>query len=460
METQIRSLLIFMILLTACAPQDMATPSPTLAFTNAPVATANTANPAPIPTLTSAPVAAAMEAPTIPQLPTVSLLSATFAPTDVIKSPFHLKVEIDEIIPGSHWARLWSTLSGNIWLITDKGVVRLSEMGWMDYLFDYEGYIVGIDSIDRVWVVSGTGDSISAWDGTRWKKYSSDDGWVTIRNAQTFDLTNLDYPKTSRFTELGGHVWISTNSDVYHFDGARWTIIKPEELQMSQRTTQNIPALSHLKVKALQEFGQIWVGECDVPSASLPSGSGARWFDASSNIWRAEWQFESGCVLVVEDEGDLWVAVDYRLWRYSTVTTPGEGPVGQVWDNFTPPETSTLTHSYIINLAISQAGEPWFLARHCGEAGCGMNTLYRLQNGVWASFSGYPFSQAREVFIDVADRAWLWTLDGLYRIVDNQPQRVPDLIVDDWATDDAGNIWVVGKTGAGSDKFALWLATP
>ena len=86
--------------------------------------------------------------------------------------------------------------------------------------------------------------------------------------------------------------------------------------------------------------------------------------------------------------------------------------------------------------------------------------LYHLQNGAWTSFSGYPFSEAREVLIDKADQAWLWALDGLYQIVDNQPQRVPDLIVDDWAIDDAGNIWVVAKNGAGSDKFALWLATP
>ena len=163
------SLILLSLMLAACAPQNAAIPSPTRALTNVPVATANTANPAPIPTLTNTPVGVAIEAPTIPQLPTASLLSATFAPTDVIKSPFHWKAEIDKIIPGSHWARLWSTRYGDVWLITDNGVVRLSEIGWMDYLSDYEGYVVGIDSIAQVWVVSRAGDSISAWDGTHWK---------------------------------------------------------------------------------------------------------------------------------------------------------------------------------------------------------------------------------------------------------------------------------------------------
>lgn len=254
---------------------------------------------------------------------------------------------------------------------------------------------------------------------------------------------------------------------IYRFDGARWTIITLEDLQMSPRATENMPSFSRLKVKVAGILGQIWVGECDLPSASLPTGSGARSFDGYYNIWRADdGHFESGCVLVIEEdrEGNLWVAADYHLWRYSTVMPtgdePGEGPTGQIWNDFTPPETPTLTHSYIFNLAVSRTGEPWFLARQCGGSGCGMNMLYHLQNGAWVSFSGYPFSVAREVLIDKADQAWLWALDGLYRIVDNQPQRVPDLIVDDWAIDGAGNIWVVAKNGAGSDKFALWLATP
>jgi hypothetical protein len=395
--------------------------------------------------------------------PTANLLSATFAPTDIIKSPFHWKAEIDEIIPGSNWARLWSTRYGDLFLITDKGVARLSETGWMDYLSGYEGYVVGIDS-DRVWVISRAGDSISAWDGTHWKKYSSNDGWVTIRNAQTFELTNPDYPKTARFTD---GAWIATDNDVYRFDGARWTIITLDDLQMSPRVTENIPTYSRLKVKVAGALGQIWVGECDLSPTSLPSGSGARLFDNAWNFWRADdGHFESGCVLVIEEDrkGSLWVAVDYHLWRYSTVMPsgdePGEGPTGQIWNDFTPPETPTLTHSYIFNLAISQAGEPWFLARHCGEAGCDVNTLYHLQNGVWTSFSGFPFSEAREVFTDKTDQAWLWAPDRLYRIVDDKPQRVPDLIVDDWAMDDAGNVWVVGKTATGSDELALWLAAP
>ena len=452
------SLLLLFLMLAACAPQNAAIPSPTPASTNAPVATADAATPAPIPSLTSTTVAAAIEAPITPQFFPVYLLSATFAPADVIKSPFHWKAEIDEIIPGSHWARLWSTRYGDTWLITDKGVARLSETGWMDYLSDYEGYVVGIES-DRVWVVSRAGDSISAWDGTRWKKYSSNDGWVTIHNAQTFELTNPDYPKTSRFTD---GVWIATDNDVYRFDGARWTIITLDDLQMSPRATENIPAYSRLKVKVGGELGQTWVGECDLLPASLPTGAGARFFDAASNIWRADdGHFESGCVLVIEEDRkwNLWVAVDYHLWRFS-IFYPDFGPVGQGWDNWTPPETPTLTHSYIFNLAVSQTGEPWFLARQCGGSGCDVNTLYHFQNGTWTSFNGFPFSEAREVFLDATDQAWLWALDGLYRIVDNQPQRVPGLIVDDWAIDDAGNIWVVAKNGAGSDKFALWLATP
>lgn len=154
-------LLIFIIFLVACAPQNAAIPSPTLTFTNAPVATANAGSPVPIPSLTSTTVAAAMEALTAHQVPTANLLSATFAPVERIKSPFHWKAEIDEIIPGSHWARLWSTYFGDLFLITDKGVARLSDRGWMDYLSDYEGYVVGIDW-NRVWVVSRAGDSISA----------------------------------------------------------------------------------------------------------------------------------------------------------------------------------------------------------------------------------------------------------------------------------------------------------
>lgn len=438
-------LLIIIIFVTACASQSIATPSlaPTITYT-------------PAPTATLAPATSTI-APTF--LPTFSFSiipispSNTPIPTVVGGNPFHLAAEIDKIIPGSAWANLQSAQDGNVWLLTDKGVARVSDSGWTVYLSGYEGYIVGIDSTGRVWVISNAGDSISAWNGTKWTKYSNEDGWVTVNDVPTGPSPGyIQNTKTSRFAEIRNQIWVSTDSDVRVFNRTRWTIISLEEMGMSRHTTENIPALPHLEIKVIQKANEVWVGECIFSPESFPSGSGARWFDG--NTWRGKsTPVESGCVLAIQEDraGNIWVGVDYSLWRFTSAT--------QEWVNFTLPELSTDSHSYIMDLDIDKAGEPWLLAEHCGAGGGCASALYRLQDGVWIPFSAYTLDQPREVFIDPADHPWVWTFDKLYRIVDDKPQLIPDLIVDDWTIDTSGRIWVVGKVGQ-EDKISLWLATP
>ena len=446
------SLLIFIILLTACTTETTLV-TPTLA----PV------TPTRIPATATLAISA-ISSPTL-ALPTFSFNSTPFAtPTSVGNDPFSVVARIDEIFPDSEWVDIQSAQNGTVWLLTDQGIARMSDAGWTIYLSGYEGYLIGIDSMDQAWVISETRDSISVWDGTMWTKYSGENGWEALKSPEDLGMAVApgQYIWMASLDELPGQIWLSTREDVRRFDGVRWKIFKLEEMGLTQGTKDpNFDPfpLPLIGVEAIQSTGEVWVGECDSWPNSLPfDGSGARWFDGKS--WRGKsTPVESGCVHSIQEDaaGNIWMAVNFSLWRFT--------PSTQAWANFTLTEFSAHSQSFIFDIAISDAGEPWLITQALcpGGGACTSRTLYHLEEGVWrpvGSITNVSINLGA-VLSDSAGTIWLLPSQGesgFYRIVDNIPQLVSNLIVNDWTMDTTGRIWVIGKAGQ-EDKESLWLAT-
>ena len=56
----------------------------------------------------------------------------------------------------------------SIWLVTDKRVLHFSQGTWTNYLSQFNGTLIGVDSDHHVWVASADGAQVSAWDGLSW----------------------------------------------------------------------------------------------------------------------------------------------------------------------------------------------------------------------------------------------------------------------------------------------------
>ena len=244
-------------------------------------------------TSTIAPTATAALLPTVALLPTFSFGNPVAgAPTTVVESPFEFVAALDELLPGSISAYFRPTSDGSIWMIAHQGIVRLSDSSWTVYLPKHEGHFVGMDTLGRAWSINPTNmvmtgsclgpsgpcfinpdmDSISAWDGTKWTRYSSESGWTN------FSVVPSPGPDFS-MAELDGQIWISTSVDVRVFDGSRWRVIKPEEIGLT-------PPYSLLTIQAFAGTKEIWVIGCKIsgpgPNRSVIYGyDGNQWENRS-----------------------------------------------------------------------------------------------------------------------------------------------------------------------------------
>ena len=333
-------------------------------------------------------------------------------------------------------------------MIRNRSIARLSDSGPTVYLSNYEGYFVGMDSLGRAWFINqnldamtpraGGGaiypplDSISAWDGTKWTKYSDDDGWTSFY---------IDGFRPS-MAEIHGQVWVSTQLDLRVFDGWRWKVIKPEEIGLQSQLS--------LAVNSSAEADEIWITGCyfDTPQ---PHGSDIIWYDG--NTWQHKAMPEEGGCLstTVEHQGHVWMATHDSLWRFARAT--------KEWTQYAltqPPST------HITALAFNASGEPWFISLACDpQRSCTESTLYHLQNEIWIPISpANPDVRFSRLLIDSTNQVWVTASDGVYQIVNNHPNLASHLIVSSWTMDREGKIWVIGRGPSVDNKLSLWVTNP
>jgi len=447
-------------LLAACAPLSIPDTPTSQPATQLPATStiAPTSTAAPLPTLTALPTFSLVTVdPSTGALPTFSLGNPVAgAPTTVVESPFKFVTTLDEILPGSHTAKFWPASDGSVWMITNQGIVRLSDSGWTVYLSKHEGHFVGIDTLGRAWSINPTNmvmtgfcsvpsgpclinpdmDSTSAWDGTKWTRYSSESGWTN------FSVEPSPSPDFS-MAELDGQIWISTSVDVRVFDGSRWRVIKLEEIGLT-------PLPSSLVVQSFASAKEVWVIGCYF-NTPPPHKSEIYWYDGS------KWENRSvpedgGCLLRVQEDrqGNVWLTAAETLWRFTRAT--------EEWVKFAPPAPGP-SPNYIGALALNKAGEPWLTTMSSNRP-----ILYHLQNGVWFPIIQFNYlSGFANIFIDSDDRVWIPTRDDIYQIVDDHPILVSHLntFASHMTMDSTGRIWAIGKdSSSANDNLSLWVVNP
>jgi hypothetical protein len=351
--------------------------------------------------------------------------------------------------------RLQVTPDGVVWLVAGREVYKLVDDAWTLYLAGQEGNMLGVDHAGRVWMASEEADQVMAWDGAAWTSYSADAGWTPLTHW-------------SRYVGWGqvdslGRVWLSTSQDVRAFDGERWTVFTPGDMNMGAPLHEDLEA----SFAILESGGLVWVGECDWGGPGPFGGRGARWSD-SSTVALAElsrdltgtgenWQgadspVASGCVTLIEqdDWGRVWLGVDGSLWRYD-----GD------WTLFAPPEAPEgLRNGFLTDLALDPAGDPWLTLDLCGGGSCyGWLVHYYVHDGVWTQIGDlmddyYPVQGA--VFVPEQggfDTPWLFWEGNLYRVLGDMPELVARFVVYSLSVDAAGQVWLVAWH---EGQAALW----
>lgn len=455
-------------LLAACAPQSIPnTPTP-------PPVTAIPATPTWVPTSTAAPLPTLAAYPTfsfaatvdssIGALPTFSFSTpiaatpsaiVTAMPTIPIdNNPFEFVATLDEILPGSEGAYFRSASDGSVWMITNRGIARLSDSGWIVYLsnYGYGSYFVDIDTLGRAWYMYETFPSrpsstrpgaihaslnISAWDGAKWTAYSSESGWTGF---------SIDPPRGFSMAEANGLIWVSTIGDVRVFDGSRWKVVNTQEIGLTPP--------SFLVVKSFANGKEVWVTDCYYDTSAAP-GSDIYWYDESG--WHSKSMPEPShrCFSTMHEDrqGNVWLGVDNALWLFTRAT--------KEWTQYPLPEPSSA-HLISMSMAFNEAGEPWFTSLTRDSQGhYTRSTLYHLKQGAWipsilpnTDIWGYV-----DVLVDNADRVWA-TRGGVYQIVNYQPKLVSHLQVRAWTMDKAGKIWAIGTDPSVDNRLSLWVVNP
>jgi streptogramin lyase len=359
----------------------------------------------------------------------------------ITSGPFNLVAIVNQVIAGTVDS-LITTEDGSLWLTTDKGVVKIADMGLSVYLSDMVGKIAGIDSSGRVWVVNEDMSQIAAWNGKAGMIYGIDSGWTPV------SLINYPYVRGGRTDSLG-RVWFATSQDVRYLQGNLWTVVTPQEMSMEPSTQEDL--MPDYNVFILED-GNIWVAECDWSGPGPFGGQGIRWLD--NGIWKGKSSpVASGCATTIAEDstGHVWAGVENSLWRYD--------PASDTWEEFTPPESpiADMRFGFVNSIAIDPDDSLWSILVLCGGASCfGNSVLYHLQDGTWnqiGEVSEFDYGYWGPLF-DVEGTSWVFWMGGIYRIQGDTPELVSPLAGRLGTVDGSGKLWLVAPY-EGQD--ALWV---
>lgn len=425
-------LLIFMLALTACAPEPLlpsaypppdvtAASSPTLAPTDA-LSTVfslerlvNTNTPTVTlthtPTVTRTPTntATATSGPTTtltagPSLTPTLTPAGTLTPTPlVIKTGlfsvvFSLKNMPPGLIDAIH------PLSGSRAIITGTyGAIELNLTTKQVKELRTPDRLLGIDSAGRVWLTPAKGAKIYSWDGDTTKTYEFRDGWIL--NAAFFDAPTGG----SRLVDgRPGEVWLATDADVRHFDGLRWRVFTATESGI--RYTRQAYVKTSIALAVNPNTGEAVAGTCDWMGNRMLDGGPVRRYDGQHWI-DAGFPLENPCLnwLKAAPDGKIYAAAGGTIWRMDNA---GD------WDELTLPRLSAPdSYSLVEEMPFDLEGQPWPLLRVVDENGVLLERIrFRLDGDSWKTVSLLdPIRKQQLVFLP-GGRVWSLEQGEIYSL--------------------------------------------
>lgn len=420
------TLIALVSLAMACAPTALLAP---------------TASPPPTATLTPPPSPTDEPIPTPTPAPTSTAELASPTPAEASRA-FGRVMDVSDIVPGEF--RRFHRTDDTVWLVTDAGFAQLDDGVWRASVNDVPGTPVGVDGANRPWVVSPDTKTISAWNSSSWTTYADETGWLPVASDDEPCHDGWMQP------DGGGRLWLTTCRDVRAFDGDRWTVYSPADMGMAEVGPQESWATFTLEVAG----SGVWVGTCDWGGPGPVGGQGVRWFDGET--WRgADSPVAAGCAtdIVESNQGQVWIALDNRLWRHSPDT--GE------WTDLPPPEPpiADMRFGFADALTLDPSGNVWPAMVLCGGASCyGSIVLYEVDGAEWTQI-GEPLDfgggiPAPQVLADGTGARWLSWAGSLYRLRDDVPESVPNLgFVRDIVVDGTGRVWLAVED---QGRSVLW----
>jgi len=330
-----------------------------------------------------------------------------------------------------------------IWLLTDQRVMQYRQGTWTDYLPQFSGAIIGMDSNHRAWVVSDDRTQVSVWDGSTWTTTGQEAGWEPPLLGDNMRVN------WSLAEDAPGNVWLADGNDVRMFDGVKWKVFGPDDLGMT--ITKEEDVFSETTLVYLKTSGYMWALNCHWIGPGPFGGGGARWYDGRA--WQgSDSPVADGCATVVNEDGsgNVWLGVDNNLWRFN--------PLLKDWKRYPalePPEDGWF--GFINDLPLDAAGDPWPELIRCGGASCYTgNVRYHFTGTEWFQVGDIGTDDSF-LYFDANGQGWVFASYGVFRIIEDQLEPVTDLPVLKAAADPSGKLWVLGFY---EGETVLWTQSP
>ena len=369
--------------------------------------------------------------------------SSTFTPTaaSTPKSPLSPTVSIptfDSFQPvtrvslaaSEHVLNLVAESDDTIWLLTNYRVMQYSQGIWTDYLPQFSGMIIGMDSQHQVWVISDDRVQVSAWNGSAWANFGAEAGWKPLMPDNGMEL---DW---SLATDRRGQVWLATGHDIRMFDGTKWEIFDLSDLGMFPLEEED--AISETTMVFLNANGYLWALNCQWIGPGPIGGGGVRWYDG--HVWQgSDSPVAHGCATVIDEDGrgNIWLGLDNDLWRLDTLSGN--------WERFLSPEPPEGERFGLFSdLTLDAVGNPWPELVICGGASCYTgNIRYHFTDTEWLQIGDIGIDNS-SLYFDATGQGWVFASYGVFRIAGNQLEPVTNLLILKVAVSPSAKLWFIG----------------
>jgi hypothetical protein len=333
---------------------------------------------------------------------------------------------------------------GMIWLLTDHRVMQYRQGTWADYLSQFSGMLIGMDSDHHVWVVSPDRTAVSVWDGSAWIRFGSETGWEPLPVVDTGMRVHW-----SLATDALGQVWLATERDVRVFDGAKWKIFSLDDLGLPLPDFEYV--MPENTITFLEATHTIWVMSCYWIGPGPDGRGGARWYDG--HTWQgSDSPVANGCATLITADrlGNIWLGQDNALWRID--------PFLGNWERFPAPEPPEGGRfGFLDDLALDAVGNPWPELVVCGGASCYTgNVRYHLTGGEWLQVGDIGNANS-SVYFDATGQGWVFEPGHIFRIIENKLEPVAELSILKVAAAPSGKLWIMGVY---EGETVLWAQVP
>ncbi len=446
---------LFIILLTSCNLNG-ATATPTLTVTAAPLPTDT---PTTMPTTTATPTATYMILCTPPPCaigtsetyycPSLcpggcGTTCATYTPVLPVaqtRGPLQAVTGSDGI-PSGEIYDLWVSPEGVLWVASSSGVFLRSAGGFQTIYDQPLSHIFGEDDAGRVWGLWPGGERITAYDGSLWNVYGSDQGWYAPVGDTFGD---------GLATDPQGNVWLATGGDdLRRFDpqSGRW--ISSTAVDIGFTAADPDYQGHYLTDVERSPSGSIWVADC-IGMGEGFEGQGVRWF--KNGNWNAIPDTEGQCVFDIERDaaGRMRVGAFDALLQYDPVSGDWTQIPLPAWDR----------RQIVTSLDLDPAGDPWVSILRCGGAGCFSTSAYFMKGGAWLPLldEGTVYESPPSLAFSTDGTAWVCIQGNVYRRTPEEAESLAKLAAEacEVAVDGTGTVWVAVFRGADA---GLWRLRP